>query len=314
MFSRILRNFWLVAILLILVGCSRYASSPSNQISSISLSPSLATGKIVIADVNKNASKKIQKFQPMADYLASHLSQFGIGMGEVKVAQDFETIAGWLKTGEVDLYFDSPYPAMRVKERSGAKPILRRWKSGQDVYSGVIFIMVNIGITSIKDLQGKMIAFEEPVSTSGYFLPLNVLLKAGLKVVEKHSPEELVEDNEVGYVFSNDDENTIQWVISGKVDAGAADAKIFRSIPAESRQSMKILAETEKLARHIVLVRPRMKPEQVAAIKSILINMDKNREGKEILKSFEETTKFDEYPVEADLDKIQQLYDLIKSQ
>ncbi|ACK70404.1 ABC-type phosphate/phosphonate transport system periplasmic component-like protein [Gloeothece citriformis PCC 7424] len=292
-----------------LLGCSQNSSSPPNK--GYSPTPSTATGKIVIADINKNASKKIQEFQPMADYLASHLTQFGIGTGEVKVAQDFETIANWLKTGEVDLYFDSPYPAMRISQMSGAKPILRRWKSRQGTYSGVIFIMANSKINSVKDLQGKMIAFEEPVSTSGYVLPLNILLKAGLKTVEKSSTEQLVLSDEVGYVFSNDDENTIQWVISGRVDAGAADDRAFNSIPAQSRQEMKILAQTDKVARQIVLVKPGMNPEKQAAIKSILINMDKTEAGKQVLETFEKTTKFDEYPVEADLKKLQEIYEKI---
>ncbi|WP_013322622.1 phosphate/phosphite/phosphonate ABC transporter substrate-binding protein [Gloeothece verrucosa] len=314
MFARLLNQLCAIACLIALVGCNQQSPSatPLNSPSPASLT--VPKGKIVIADVSQTPSKKFERFQPMADYIASQLHQFGIGVGEVRIAQDFETVANWIKKGDVDIYFDSPYPAMRVKQLSGALPILRRWKNGQDSYFGIIIIRANSGIYSVKDLLGKTIAFEEPVSTSGYFLQLGYLFQSGLNVVQKQSLDKSVPANKVGYVFSEDDENTIQWVINGKVDAGATDGVLFETVPEESRKAMKILAKTDKIARNIVLIKPKMKPEQAAAIKSILINMDKTEEGKKILNIFEKTTKFDEYPVKADLDKMQQLYDRIKAQ
>ncbi|MGK7872261.1 MAG: phosphate/phosphite/phosphonate ABC transporter substrate-binding protein [Xenococcaceae cyanobacterium] len=310
MLAKLLGKFTILGVLTALVSCNSQPTPTSTP--EPPASPPSATGVIVISDVNKNAAKKIKQFQPMADYLATNLSQFEIGVGEVKVARDLETIANWLKSGEVDLYFDSPYPAMRVVEMSGAQPILRRWKHNTAQYFGVIFVMADSGIASVDDLKGKMIAFEEPVSTSGYFLPLNYLLEAGLNTVKKNSPRESVAADKVGYVFSNDDENTIQWVISGEVDAGAADLPTFMAIPEESRKAMKLLAETEKLPRHIVIVRPGMDPEQVAAIKAVLIQMDKTPEGKKALEAFEQTAKFDDFPTETSLARMRELYERVK--
>ena len=58
----------------------------------------------------------------------SPVGRLGIQQGKVVVAPDLATMMGYLETGQVDLYFDSPYPALTVYEGIGAHPLLRRWK------------------------------------------------------------------------------------------------------------------------------------------------------------------------------------------
>jgi phosphonate transport system substrate-binding protein len=312
MFTKLLKPFTLISIVTLLTSCNT-PSLPSATSTTPTATPT-AKGVLVLADISNNPTKKIKRYQPLADYLATHLQQFNIGIGEVKIAPDLKTMVNWLKAGKVDIYFDSPYPAMIVSDQSGAQPILRRWKGGDAQYYGVIFTMKDEGISSLANLKGKTIAFDESSSTSGYLLPMAVFLKAGLKPIEKASADAKVNNDEIGYVFSDDDENTIQWVISGKVSAGAVDVASFSDIPQETRDSMKILATTEKVARHIVMVRPNMNPEQIQAIQKLLIEMDKTPEGKAILKTFEDTAKFDKFPTEDDLLKMRQLYELVQKQ
>ena len=66
---------------------------------------------IILGDVNEDVQESIDDFQPMADYLAANLSEFGISQGEVVVAPDEEGMSELLKNGEAHIYFDSPYAA-----------------------------------------------------------------------------------------------------------------------------------------------------------------------------------------------------------
>ena len=109
-------------------------------------------------------------------------------------------MAKLLKSGDVNIYFDSPCPALTAMHRSGAKPFLRRWKNGIASYYTEIFVRKDSGIEKLEDLKGKVIAFEDPYSTSSYFLPKSILTGAGIKMTQKTNfassvaPDE-VEDN-----------------------------------------------------------------------------------------------------------------------
>src|SRR5262249_23500359 len=155
-----------------------------------------------------------------------------------KVAPDIPTLADWMKTGQADLFFDSPYPALAVSDLSGGQPILRRWKGGVSEYHSVIFVRADSGFTSVNDLVGKKIAFQDASSTSGYMLPLSYLIQANLNPVEIANPDAAVAAGNVGYLFSGADENSIDWVLSGRVAAAATDNVSYGDIPEDTRNGL----------------------------------------------------------------------------
>ncbi|MGK7895617.1 MAG: phosphate/phosphite/phosphonate ABC transporter substrate-binding protein [Xenococcus sp. (in: cyanobacteria)] len=268
--------------------------------------PTTPVKAIVLADISDNPQKKIRRFQPLADYLAANLSDFE--QGKVKIAPDMATLIAWLKSGEVDIYVDSPYPAMLASNGAAAKPILRRCKKGQAEYYSLIFTIRDRRINSLADLPGKTIALEDPFSTTGYMLPLSELIESGLNPREQSLPNSSVPDDAVGYVFSNEDENSIEWLLSGKVDAAAIDNRNFERLSPEIKEQVVILAETEKIPRNLVLVRGDLPPDQIESITSVLAAMDQTEEGKMVLEKFSRTTKFDRIPTTESLNRIQELY------
>ena len=314
MVSTFLRKSIFASLLaLFTVSCSPESAAPPTPEANPTTNGSRT---IVIADISDNPGRKIERFQPFADYLASQLNDIDVGIGEVEIAPDMETMADWLSSGKVHIYFDSPYPSMRVGELSGAKPILRRWKKGVDVYHTIIFTRTDSGIETLDDLKGQMIAFDEPVSTSGYMLPIGHLKQAGLKLVKKQSLTGSVAADRVGYIFSEDDDNSIKWVLTKRLAAAAVGSSDFLKIPEETRQQLTILAETETIARNVVVVSPTLTNEEVTAIEAVLLSMDRTEEGKTVLTTFENTTKFDEFPegVDRALERMQQFYKLAQEQ
>jgi phosphonate transport system substrate-binding protein len=219
-----------------------------------------------------------------------------------------------LESGEVDLYFDSVYPATLISDASGARPFLRRWRYGVDEYYTIIFASVESDITSVDDLPGHMIALDNAFSTSGFLLPAVYLIERDLNLVGKQSYGDSVADGEVGFVFSYDDENTLQWVLSGLVAGGATDDYHYNvAFPSEAREKLILLAETESVPRQVVVARPDMDPELLKAIKQILITAHESEAGSVALEPFQ-TSRFDEFPegIEAAQNRMREMMEIVQ--
>ncbi|PJF39451.1 MAG: phosphate ABC transporter substrate-binding protein [Phototrophicales bacterium] len=258
-----------------------------------------AARTIVLGDISDDPAKKIERMQPLADFLAENLGDFGIEVGEVRIAPDLETMTEWIANGEVDLYFDSVFPATIVINETGAQPLLASWKDNVGEYHTVFFAPTSSGLESIDDLQGELVAYDEPSSTSGFLLPTAYLINNDLVPVEKTGVRPTVDDDEVGYIFSGDDENTIQWVFSGRVAAGALDNIAFSEIPEDVREQLTIIAETEPVPRSVVVAQPEMDEALQDAIIALLVELDETESGLEILTTFK-TSRFDELPGDPD--------------
>ena len=300
----------LTALLLGLVSCTAAPAAPT----ATSLpEPTAAPKAIVLGAISEDPAKKIKAYQPLADYLAAHLGQFNITVGEIKVAQDQDTMNKWLKDGTVDVDFESPYSAMIENDQAGAQIILRRWKSGVAEYKSLILVRKDSGIKTLADLKGHVVAFDEPFSTTAYMLPLAYMIQGGLKVVEVTSANSSVPSDEVGYVFAQGQDNVTAWLATGKVEAGAFSDQDIKDVPADVMDQFAALVETETLPRYLALVRPGMDQAEVEAIKALLVGLDQTPEGPDILKTFEKTAKFDELPnAEAMLARMRQLYQVVK--
>ena len=263
----------------------------------ISLLPRVAwTKPLHIGSVSPEAGEEIKRFTPFANYLAHALQSEGVDQGKVVVAKSIPEMAQLLKQGKVDLYTDSPYPALAVSRLSGSKLFLRRWKKGVGEYRSVIFTRADSGVSRLEELKGKLIAFEEEYSTSGYFVPKLVMMQQGLKLVAKKNVADPVAPDEVGYIFSLDDENTMIWVVRGKVAASVMDNQTYVKQALPHLKNLKVLYQTFSFPRHVVSHRADLPGDLLAKIKETLIQMDQSDQGKKALEKFERTIKFDEIP------------------
>lgn len=269
---------------------------------------------IIFGDISDDPVEVIEGTQPLADYLASHLGDFGITAGQVRVVASADEMATLLTNGEVDVYCDSVYPATLISDQTGAEIILRRWRFGVEEYNSVIFTTKDSGITNLDDLPGHIIALDNAFSTSGYLLPAVTLLKKNLTLVSKATYEDTITADEVGFVFSFDDENTLQWVLNGLVSAGATDDYHYNvTFPDAAQEKLVLLAETEKVPRQVVVTRPNMDADLLNAIKHTLTTAHETEAGLAALDPFQ-TTRFDEFPegIKAAQNRMRTMIDLVK--
>ena len=249
---------------------------------------------LVFGRVQGNVVKAVKQRQPFVDYIAKKLAPLGFTGGRILVLDKLTSLARAMREGKVHLTHDSVVPTMVLSKWSGSIPILRQWKYGEDEYSGMILVKKDSGINSLTDLKGKVIAFDEPHSTSAHVLPRMLLAEKKLKLFQVISPGESKPDA-VGFIHTADG-NASRLLVVGQVDAAAASHRELKELRPEIQDSLKIIARSKPVPRLLISVRKDLDPKLVKALRKILLNMDKDPEGRVALKKQQKTTKIDEIP------------------
>lgn len=269
--------------------------------------PPLQARTLYLGSISDEPNLEIERFKPLADYLASQLAAQDIDAVDILIAADIEGMARLMRDQRVDLYIDSPFPILAVLERSGGEVLLRRWKQGVATYRSLLFTRNDSGIDSIADLPGHSVAFEEAHSTSGHVVPRAGLLLAGLKLHPLPQRDAPIAADEVGYLFSGDDRNTLSWVWRGRVSAGALNDHRFAGLPQHYREGLKVIHRSIAIPRHLVSRRAGLGESLTEAIQSVLLEMEHTPAGRAALAAFEGTRRFDRLPDDDGLSGIRAL-------
>lgn len=254
------------------------------------------TKTLTLGIVSQIHQKEIEEhFRDFVGYVAKKLSS--AIEGRIIIAPAPPELAALLADKKVDFYMESPYPTYVINDVHGAgKLLLRRWKGGMAEYRALIFTKRNSATRHLDELRGKIIAFEDPGSTSGYFLPKFFLSRRGLKLSEKTRTEPNVSPEEVGYIFAYSQEALVDLVLENQVAAGAFSDDDYAALDEKKKSEIAVLAETDRLPRHLLSVRKDLAPALAKRLEEILLSMNEDPEGRSILERTDATTKFDPLP------------------
>jgi len=249
----------------------------------------------IVAPMNQ---KEIEEhFRDFVRYVARKLSSASAIEGRIVVAPTQSGLANLLTEQKVDFYMESPYPTYLINNVYGAgKLLLRRWKGGMAEYHALIFTKRNSETKRLEDLRGKIIAFEDPGSTSGHFLPKFFLSRRGFKLSEKTRIEPNVSPEEVGYIFAYSQDKLVDLVLTRQVAAGAFSNDDYATLDERKKSDITILAETDRLPRHLLSIRRDLAPVLVNRLEKLLLSMHQDPEGRLILQRTDGTTRFDALP------------------
>lgn len=248
---------------------------------------------ITMGRATDKVKKGYERLHPIVTFLASKLAHVGISEGKVVLdgKNNNQKIIDYLNSGKLDIVLDSPFPIALYMRACGAQPILLASREGLVTYRTNIFVREDTQIRTIADLKGQILAFEDPTSTSSYFLPKRAIERMGLELKPADGASPIPKDK-IGYVFAGSELNISSWVFYGKVAAGAlSEADWVDQIdnPEAYRKQFRIVHQTEEIPRMVVLVRKGLPPRVLSAVKNVLLTMHETEAGREALKSY----KFD---------------------
>jgi phosphonate transport system substrate-binding protein len=286
------RRLFVIAITALLFGAIRGSNAVGQTPSRVEVR-TLSLG--IVSEVHQ---KEIEEhYRDFVGYLARKLSAASDVEGKVIIASTPTELAKLLGQQKVDFYMESTYSTYVINDVQGAgKLLLRRWQRGKPEYQSLIFTKRNSGVNRLDDLRGKIIVFEDPESTSGYFLPKFFLLRNGFKLSEKGRLDASVAPGEIGYVFASSQEKLVDLVLTEQAAGGAFSDDDYAKLDEKVKADVGVLAQSERLPRHLVSIRKDMAPPLADRLKAILLSMSEDDEGRKILQKTGETTKFDMLP------------------
>lgn len=298
--------------LLAALACSDPAPVTESPVGSVATP---ATGRMLrIGDVDPNTpARRTRRLEPLAEYLAAQLADLGIAGGQVIIAQDLSEMARLLRDGEVDLYLDSAYPVLLVGTKSHSEVLLQRWAKGAPDYWSLFITSQDSGISSLDDLRGSLIAFQDRYSTSGFVLPAGTLIELGFELREVSGTEQVAEVDVVHYLFSHDEENTIEMVITGRAPAGTISNQDWDELPAEMQSRLRIIDRTPAVPRQLLAARADLETELVVRARAALLALAGPEASPVTLENSPDawTWKFDPVSPEA-ATEMQRMTDLIR--
>lgn len=255
------------------------------------------TGVLVLGRISDDPNAHYEQLKPLLDYVVPRMAGVGIREGRILMARDTRQMESYLRRGRVDWVTETSANAMVLQDRARAVPLLLTERGGVSRYRSVFFAREDSGVDRLDLLRGHAIAFQNPNSTSAYFVPAAVLLGSGMPMEVLLSPRDRPGPDSVGYVFARSELNIATWVHKRLVDAGVMsdlDWRDPRRMPPTWRNDFVVLHESAPVPRALEMVRGDMPPAVRDRLREVLLQAADDPEGREALLRFFNTTAFAE--------------------
>jgi len=158
-----------------------------------------------------------------------------------------------LRNGDADISFMGALPFVLAEKEIGAVPLLSEIYRDAPSYTGRVFVRRDSGFNTLADLEGRDIAFADPISESGYMYPLAEFERAGLI-----AGPEAAEDFFGRIFFAGGYQQAMQAMAEGLVDAAGASQYADLLLTPKQQAEVTWIAESEAIPSHVVIARPEL--------------------------------------------------------
>jgi phosphonate transport system substrate-binding protein len=160
-----------------------------------------------------------------------------------------------------------------ARDRLGYKVIAR--PAGPGIRSQIV-VPENSPIKTLRDLEDKEVAFVSPDAFAGYWLPMDALLKANVKVK---------------VVFTGNQEASSAQLKVNKVAAAGVNGTVLARYSRRESFAYRPLWTSEVYQDLCIMANPNVPADKVAAVRAALIDMVKDPEGRKVLETTAELLK-----------------------
>lgn len=255
---------------LIFSGCEQKVESPPPK-------PPPPERTLVIGLVpERNVFNQLDRYKPLAGYIGKRTG-YSI---KLIILPGYGAVIDDLKEGMMDGAFLGSFSYAIAHKRFGLEVLASPEKTdGLSTCRGELIARKSSGIRRAADMRGRTFAFVDKATTAGYLLPLVYFRENGI-------------GNYRGFMktyFAGSQEDVIHDVLNGKADAGAAmDTEIERAErdDRKAKEELVVLDKSPWVPDGCFAVRKDMDPMLKKMLKAVLLEMNRDSEGAQILARF----------------------------
>ncbi len=207
--------------------------------------------------------------------------------GPVKIIQrrTYQEINDLIKNKEIDFAFICSGPYVEGNESFGLKLLVAPEMYGRTTYNSYIIVPKNSSYNNFSDLRGKKFAFTDPLSSSGMLYPSYRLALINETPASFFGVDEKGRNNSF-FTYSHD--YSIIAVAENLADGAAVNSLVYeymKKTRPDVISKTRIIEVSQPFGNPPVVVSKDIDPFLEKRLRDILMNMDRDDEGRRILSS-----------------------------
>jgi phosphonate transport system substrate-binding protein len=210
------------------------------------------------------------QYAPIREFLSNEFDT----TTKMNLADNYSAVIEALGAGTTDIAETGPFAAALGVKDDNAEIILQRKGFGTWTYKSIIAVRNDSDIEEVGDLEGRSVAFSDPLSTSGALYPLYNISQADVDIGNLPSGNGSGADFEA--VFAGGHVSSYEQLVEGQVDAAGMGGFVRDTgagpSPDEFESNARTLAESTGLPRAPIVVSPELSDDRKEEVQQAVID------------------------------------------
>jgi len=224
-----------------------------------------------------NIFKQMERYRPLAEYISERL---GVKI-RLTILSKYGDVIDRFNSRRMDGAFFGDLTTVIAYEKLGVIPVVSVVNTDNSIFvRGHIIVRRDSGIKSARDMKGKVVAFADKASVSGYLFALSYLRKNGVRDISSFFSE---------IFFTGSYDASVYAVLDGRADVGCVNDTVLREMirndPTIDRE-IQIIATSPEIPGITLCLRRDIPSELRKSMYDILTGMPRNTREKKILDRF----------------------------
>jgi phosphonate transport system substrate-binding protein len=216
--------------------------------------------------------KSLQVYHGFVDYLGDRTDRAPVFLQGDTYAEVNELV----RQGRCELALVCTCAFVRGEREFGMDVLAAPQIEGQVTYRSLILVPASSPAKSLLDLRGKRFGSGDILSTSGWLFPATWLMDQG------EDPNDFFSEQ----VLTGSHDQSVRAVLSGYVDGAAVHSQVYEQMVDEDpsvSQRTRVILKSRPYGNPPLVVHPRLDSGLKEKLRTILLNMHTDPEGREIL-------------------------------